>query len=98
VTVYTLGVWTVKPGREDDFVAAWDALGQWTLERDYETHGTLIRDRDNPQRFISFGPWRSAEEVERWRQDPGFAERFARVNDALDGFEPGTYDVVMRVS
>ena len=98
MTVYTLGFWTVKPGREDDFVAAWDALGQWTLEQGFETHGTLIRDRENPRRFISFGPGRSAEEAERWRQDPGFATAFTRLNDSLETFEPGTYDVVMRIS
>lgn len=97
MTVYTLGIWIVKPGREGDFVAAWDALGQWTVER-FETHGTLIRDREDPQRFISFGPWRSAEEAARWREDPGFSEHVSRLTDAVEQFEPGTYDVVMRIS
>lgn len=98
MTVYTLGVWRVKPGEEEAFVAAWDALGQWTLERGFDTHGTLVRDRDDPTRFVSFGPWRSAEDAERWRSDPGFAEHFAALERHLDSFEPGTYDVVMRIS
>jgi heme-degrading monooxygenase HmoA len=98
VTVYTLGVWRVREGREQEFVAAWDALAQWTLESGYETHGTLIRDRADASRFISFGPWRSAEEVERWRGDPGYAEHYRRIEAALESFEPGTYDVVMRIS
>lgn len=98
MTVYTLGVWRVKPGREDDFVAAWDALGQWTLDHGFDTHGTLVRDRADPQRFVSFGPWRSAEDAERWRSEPGVAERLTRLEAMLESFEPGTYDVVMRVS
>jgi heme-degrading monooxygenase HmoA len=98
MTVYTVGVWQVKSGREEAFVAAWDALGQWTLERGFDTHGTLVRDRSDPSRFVSFGPWRSAEEAERWRADPGFAERLARIEETLESYEPGTYDVIMRIS
>jgi heme-degrading monooxygenase HmoA len=98
MTVYTMGVWTVKPGREDAFIAAWDALGQWTLERGFDTHGTLVRDRSAPSRFVSFGPWPSAEEAERWRSDPGFEERLSRIEETIDSFEPGLYDVVMRIS
>lgn len=98
MTVYTLDVWRVKPGSEEAFVAAWDALGQWTLERGFDTHGTLVRDRDDPRRFLSFGPWRSAEEAERWRSEPGVRERLARLEDLLESYEPGTHDVVMRVS
>jgi heme-degrading monooxygenase HmoA len=98
MTVYTLGVWRVKPGCEDDFVASWDALAQWTLDRGFDTHGTLVRDRSDPQRFVSFGPWRSVEDTERWRAEPEFQERVARLEALLESFEPGTYDVVMRVS
>lgn len=98
MTVVTMSVWIVKPGRDDDFVAAWDALGQWTLEQGYDTHGTLVRDRAEPQRFISFEPWRSAEEAERWRLSPGFTERLARLEETLERVEPGLYDVVMRIS
>lgn len=98
MTVYTLDVWRVKPGSEEEFVAAWDALGQWTLERGFDTHGTLLRDRGVPGRFLSFGPWRSAEEAERWRAEPGVQERLARLEPLLEGHEPGTHDVVMRVS
>jgi heme-degrading monooxygenase HmoA len=88
----------VKPGREDDFVASWDALAQWTLDRGFDTHGTLVRDRSDPQRFVSFGPWRSVEDAERWRAEPEFQARVARLDALLESFEPGTYDVVMRVS
>jgi hypothetical protein len=31
MAVYTLGVWTVKPGHEDDFIEAWSALATATV-------------------------------------------------------------------
>ena len=32
MAVYTLGVWTVKPGHEDDFIEAWNALATATVD------------------------------------------------------------------
>jgi heme-degrading monooxygenase HmoA len=98
VTVYTMGVWQVKPGREDDFVNAWDELARWTVESGFDSTGTLLRDRSRPGRFVSFGPWPSVEAADEWRGSPGFAERLEALRDTLEGFEPGTYDVVLRVS
>lgn len=97
MTVYTLGVWRVKEGREDDFVRAWDVLAQWTVENEFDSHGVLVRDREQPGRFVSFSPWASAEAAARWRESDGFRERFARIEAHIDGFEPQLLDVVMRV-
>ena len=97
MTVYTLGVWHVKRGREEEFVRAWDELARWTVESGHESHGTLVRDREVPYRFVSFGPWPSAEAARRWRESAGFRERFARLEELIDRFEPETLDVVMRV-
>jgi heme-degrading monooxygenase HmoA len=98
VTVYTMGVWRVKPGREDDFVNAWDELARWTVEAGFESTGTLLRHRTQPGRFVSFSPWPSLEAAEEWRASPGFAERLRALSDTLEAFEPETYDVVLRVS
>lgn len=96
--MYTLGVWRAKPGREADFVNAWDELARWTVESGYESTGTLLRDRSEPGRFVSFGPWPSVDAAEEWRASDGFAERLAKLRESLESFEPGTYDVVLRVS
>jgi heme-degrading monooxygenase HmoA len=97
MTVYTLGVWLVKEGREDEFIRAWDDLAEWTVENGHESHGTLVRDREVPLRFVSFGPWPSAEAAERWRDSSGFRERFAHMEALVDRFEPQTLDVILRV-
>lgn len=93
-----MSVWEVRAGREDDFVKAWDEFARWTVEAGFESTGTLLRDRAHQGRFVSFGPWPSAEAAEEWRGSPGFAERLRALRETLDGFEPETYDVVLRVS
>ena len=97
MTIYTLGVWHVRRGREEEFVRAWDELAQWTVESGFESHGTLVRDREVPYRFVSFGPWPSIEAARAWRDSAGFGERLERLEELVDKFEPQTYDVVLRV-
>jgi heme-degrading monooxygenase HmoA len=97
VTIYTLAVWHVRRGREEEFVRAWDELAQWTVTSGFESHGTLVRDREVPYRFVSFGLWPSVEAAGAWRDSAGFRERIAHLQELVDKFEPQTYDVVLRV-
>jgi heme-degrading monooxygenase HmoA len=97
VTVYTIGVWSVRPGREEEFVREWDELAQWTVESGHDSHLTLVRDHDDPHRYVSLGPWPSAELAGRWQESEGFRERFARLEQLVESFEPQLLDVVMRV-
>jgi heme-degrading monooxygenase HmoA len=93
--VWTHGTWTVKPGREDDFVRAWRALARRaTTELDVAGRPTLLRDRETPTLFVSFGPWPSIEDVDRFRSSPAFHEGVAAMEDLLESFEPRTLDEV----
>jgi heme-degrading monooxygenase HmoA len=98
MSFYTLGVWTVKPGREDEFVRAWEALGEWTIGRAPQASGTLLRDIDQRNRFVSFGPWRTLEEIEAWRAAPEFQAHVGSIRRLLESFEPGTYELVASIS
>jgi heme-degrading monooxygenase HmoA len=90
--LYTCGTWTVVPGQEDEFIAAWDDLAQWTKQNVAGARwATLVQDADQPSRFLTFGPWESAEAIEAWRASDGFRERIGRIRTLLDAFEPGTY-------
>jgi hypothetical protein len=42
--VYTLGIWTVKTGREDEFVRAWSDLAERTKSEFPDERATLLRD------------------------------------------------------
>lgn len=90
--------WVVRPGREGDFIQLWAELGRLTIEEFPEAVGTLVRDRDAPNRFVSFGPWPDIETIEEWRAMPGFTETIENMTDVLESFRPGTYDEVMWIA
>ena len=97
MSIYTLGIWTVKSGHEDDFIAAWKDLGDRTKADFPGATATLLRDRDQPNRFISFGPWDSIEQIEQWRGSETFKKGVARLREVLEGFAPSTMEVAAEV-
>lgn len=92
--VWTHAVWTVKAGREDDFIRAWSEMAGEALT-EFEPAGTayLLRDRDRPNVFRSFGPWDSMETVERFRAK--IAPHLGSMKELLESFEPFTLDEVV---
>lgn len=95
--IYTVGIWTVKADREQEFVAAWRAMGEATIAEFPAAHGRLLRDVANPGRFVSFGPWESLEAVDAWRASAPFQEGIVRIRELLDAFDPGTYELSAEV-
>lgn len=92
--VYTHGTWIVKPGREDEFIAAWRERDEWMKRELPEANATLLRDREQKNRFVSFGPWESVERVARMRASSGFEERAARMRDLLESYDPWLMDQI----
>ena len=86
--------WTVKPGLEDEFVQAWNELARWTFSAAAPTQGALLRDRATPNRFVSYGVWPDVETLERWRATPELQAQLRAIEDLLEEFELGTYDLV----
>jgi quinol monooxygenase YgiN len=95
---YSSGVWIAKPGREAEFAAAWQEFAEWTLATvGGGTWAKLLRDLAQPNRFVSFGPWDSLEQIEAWRAHPGFAERVGRIRQLIESLEPSTLEAVVEV-
>ena len=97
MAVFTSGRWKVLPGKEDDFVAAWSALATQTKVEFPDSTATLLRDRDDPTLFLSFGPWDSIEQIEQWRASHTFQAGVGKIRPLLDGFSPHTLDPVAGV-
>ena len=92
---YTIGIWQVKPGRGDDFVAAWTEFADWTLANVQGAgSGKLLRDLADENRFISFGPWESLAAIDAWRGLDGWNERVGRIRELLVSFGPATLELV----
>ena len=92
MNIYTPGIWTVKPGREDDFVEAWRDLATRTQSDFPGAQAVLMRDRDTPNRFASTGPWQSMDQIQRWRESSTFSDGVDRIRELLDSFEAHTLD------
>jgi heme-degrading monooxygenase HmoA len=89
----TSGTWTVEPGREEEFVAAWSELAEWTsAEVPGSSWVRLLQHREKRNVFLSVGPWESAEAIAAWRESPGFQERIGRIRGMLETFEAGILD------
>src|SRR5215211_2464103 len=90
---FSSGSWTAAPGREDDFVAAWTDYVRWTTENAPGSRsGTLLQHRSQPNRFVSFGRWDSAEALDDWRGSEGFEEHVASIRELCEEFDVGAYE------
>jgi quinol monooxygenase YgiN len=92
--VFAHATWIVKPGREDVFVRVWRELAEHTIERFPAARGTLLRDRAQANRFVSFGPWESVAQLEDWRASPAFDNAVVQARELLGSFDPGSFDLV----
>lgn len=96
--LWTLGIWTTKVGQEQAFRDAWTAFADWTAHHQPGAgEAWLLQDAQQPQRFISFGPWESAEAASAWRSRPEFGAFVARVRDLCDEFQPNTLRLAAHV-
>ena len=67
---YTHTTWRVRAGSEDEFVRRWSEWVDWSHREGLEAPALLLRDLENPQAFISFGPWANMAAVRSWRASP----------------------------
>lgn len=93
--IYTLGIWTVKPGNEKEFIKEWTEFANWT-DKNISGPGKayLLQDEKNFLRFISFGPWDNEKSIQEWRESNEFKRFVAKVKELCDDFQPNTLKVV----
>jgi heme-degrading monooxygenase HmoA len=95
---YTSGTWRVRPGDEDEFVAAWEAFVTWAAQMPGSGTFHLVRDIDDPSHFMSFGDWDSFSAQDAWKLEAEFRERIGRVRAHCDEFTPSVFELVASVS
>lgn len=93
-----MSVWVVHPGKEDEFIAHWRELAAITARQmgGKKETSRLMRDRDQPNRFISMAEWDSAAVLRAWRAGPEFRDALHRMRSVLEEFSPMTLDDVTR--
>ena len=96
--LFTLGIWTIKPGREEEFIRKWDEFATWTSENQQGAgQAHLIQDIEAPNRLISFGPWQSPENIAAWRATREFAQFLEKARELCEEIQPLTLKAVAQV-
>lgn len=87
--VYTYADWLIYEGRQDEFIQIWTEFVDWSSsETDAALGGMLLQDSSDQRRFISIGPWRTAEEAYDWFRNPELEARSAALREVAERFEP----------
>jgi len=98
-SVYTSGVWIVREGREDEFRRRWQELVDGLSLEFPGLKFMLLRDSENPRRFVSLGEgWRNAEQVGSAQSLPSFQDALAALWRVLETGELTTMELVVEVS
>jgi heme-degrading monooxygenase HmoA len=92
--VYTTGSWRPFPGHEDAFLDAWRRFATWSCRMPGAQLALLARDLRDPDRFVSFMSWDSADDVRGWKGSAEFKARMAPVQEHTDKFAPTELEVV----
>ena len=93
---YTVGMWRVKPGQEEEFIAAWRALGEIFrgLPQPPVGKGLLVQSVADPALYYSFGPWRSLEDIQAMSQSAQVQAGLEALARHCTEAQPGAYRVV----
>jgi heme-degrading monooxygenase HmoA len=93
--VWTHTVWTVRHGREEDFISAWGTMAREVAgDMRMRRPPTLLRDRDRPNVFISFAPWEDFDMVTRFRSSEIFRRHVAGMGTMIEQLDAHTLDQV----
>lgn len=96
--IYTSGRWVVRPGEEDQFVAAWKEFVATGAAMPGSGTFRLVRDVERANHFMSFADWESFEAQQAWRDSPDFEQTYERARAHCDEFQSFTYEFVADVS
>ncbi|MFL5979910.1 MAG: putative quinol monooxygenase [Gaiellaceae bacterium] len=86
--IWTHGAWTVKPGHEEEFVTASQAMARDALREFQPSAGRrLLQDQERSNIFRSFAAWDDLEQVDRFREfvQPRL-QRFGELTEKMEVF------------
>jgi heme-degrading monooxygenase HmoA len=96
--VYSVGIWSVKPGKEEEFLKSWKDFANWTMANQKGSRNVvMLQDSEQKNRFISVGPWDNLENMQAWRQSPEFKAAFMKFKELCDEIKPHTMKSVISI-
>lgn len=97
--MYASGVWVVKEGHEQEFARIWQAAADEASLHFPGVTFRLLRDVENPRRFVAFsGAWRNAEQIAAARDLVSFQELMAQSGEIAESSDLATFELVVEIS
>jgi quinol monooxygenase YgiN len=93
--IWTHATYRVKSGCVDDFVQQWDELARHAVEEFGVRPPTMLRDRDDPNVLVTFGPWGSLDTLQLFRSSPLVRERTPVLDELVEAAEADIFDEVL---
>lgn len=85
---YTSGRFSVKPGEEEAFISAVEAVSDWTMVNFPSVREiTLLRDSSRKGSFFTLFHWEDEDSIEAWRADPEFGAHMTQISEHCDAVE-----------
>ncbi|BBL64572.1 antibiotic biosynthesis monooxygenase family protein [Methanosarcina mazei] len=95
---YFAGIWSVKQGKEEEFLKNWTDLANWTKANEKCSIGiVLLQDLEQKNSFMSFGPWKTPACVQAWQQEPEFKAILAKLKELCDEIKLSTMKSVFNI-
>ncbi|MER6128987.1 antibiotic biosynthesis monooxygenase family protein [Streptomyces sp. NPDC001795] len=92
------GDWHVADGKAEEFLERWTEFLTWTKEaNDGFLSARLIRQRHEPNHFISFSWWRDLESLKGWRNHPEFEVLFENCRALCTDVRTAGYELAVAV-
>lgn len=96
--IYATGIWSVKQGKEEEFIKIWTDLANWTKANEMcSISVVLLQDLEQKNLFMSFGPWKTSMCVQAWREQPEFKAALAKLKEVCDEIKLSTMKSVFNI-
>jgi quinol monooxygenase YgiN len=96
---YTSGSFVIKHGQEEGFIAAVEAVAEWTMDNYSSVREiTLFRDRTRSGRFITLFRWDDEDSVDAWRADPEFGAYMTQIREHCEKVDVSSLERERRFS
>lgn len=82
---YTCSIWSVKQGEEDGFIQAFHRFADKATKDFGAREGMILRDTDEPTRFIVIRRWDKAESLLAWAASEDMRVLFEPVGATITG-------------
>jgi heme-degrading monooxygenase HmoA len=93
-----MGFWIAKPGEEDALIAAWREFAEWIAAQPGVHTLRLVRDLNEPAKFVSFADWDGIEQIHAWKATPEFKEHIAHVKQHTEEFTAAEAELAVAVA